>query len=167
MSYDACAFGHWTCRSSIGLFILKLGHGLSFILNAELRLSLYLYVGTFLFDIKFVLALDLHARKMDLSHQDWTCHFEAGLNIEVGMVLDSHVGTLDFAVQHWTCHFEVRPSARPMCTMIAMSFESPGGGRAPQRGSQDLLRWTSIRISDLAIFKTSGYTIRNPPVTRV
>ena len=148
MSYGACfctcAFGHWTCCSSIGLFILKLGHGLSFILNIELRLSLDLYLGTCLFDIRFILALDLHVMKMDLSHQDWTCHFEAGLNTKFGMVSDSHVGKLDSSVQHWSCHFEVRPSARPMCTMISMSFEASGGGRKPQRGAQDLLGWTSI-----------------------
>lgn len=52
--------GHWTCHTSVGLVILKLGLRTSFILNEKLRLFLELNVGT-----------------SDLSLQRWTCHFEA------------------------------------------------------------------------------------------
>ena len=53
--------GYWTCHSSIGLVTLKLGLRPSFILNKQ----------SYMF-------LVLDAWALDLSHQRWTCHFEAG-----------------------------------------------------------------------------------------
>ena len=53
-------FGDGTCHSSIGLVTLKLGLRPSCILNKKLWLF-----------------LDLDAGALDLSHQRWTCHFEA------------------------------------------------------------------------------------------
>ena len=53
--------GHWTCHTSVGLVILKLGLRPSFILNKK--------IGLF---------LDLDVGRWDLSIQHWTCHLEAG-----------------------------------------------------------------------------------------
>ena len=74
--------GHWTCHTSVGLVILKLG----------LRPRL-------IFSIKSILVLDLHVGIVDLSHQDGKCHFEAEPNIKLGF--------WSCMLGHWTLHCSI------------------------------------------------------------
>ena len=181
--YSVCSLGHRTCHSRIGLVTSTVSGFV--MLDIDSRLLLDLHVGTlklslqqwtchfvglrprFICSVKPILVPDLHVGTVNLSRRDGTRHFEAELNINSGMFLDLHVGTLDPSVQHWTCHFETGRSATPMCAKTRVCFEASGGRRAPEGGAQDLRRWTSIFIRDLAIFKTGCCTTWIPVVTRV
>ena len=91
----------WTCHSSVGLVILRLGLRPSLILKERTHC-----VWTWM-----------------LGH--WTCHSSIGLvilklglrpsfilNEKLCLFLDLDVGRWDLSLQHWTCQLEAGPSAQ-------------------------------------------------------